>query len=194
MAGYAHGSNLSAKRATPLLVFIFLTILFVPLTACLCAIAASALAAGVVSNAPDTTAKLTGPILCPANTASTKLVIIYGGYSTSNTNSYAHYTTRDDTNVLKCYDAQGSELAGNGDSFTALWWGSWMGSAALLGGLACFGLALLIFARVRGGQAPAGEGASTNATTRGDNIRDEELEELQRLEQADKNTKKQKKG
>jgi hypothetical protein len=110
------------QRTTPKLTFIGLAVL-VLFAAFLCAIAASALAAGVVSVAPGTAASLAGSILCPAHTRSTRLVTLGGGYSTPNT----------DLDVVKCYDAHGVELAGNGDSFTSLWWGAWMGAAALVG-------------------------------------------------------------
>jgi len=164
------------QPATHKLTFIGLAV-FVLFAAFLCSIAASALAAGVVSIAPEAAASLAGSILCPANTTSTKLVTQYGGYSTSNT----------DSNVVKCYNAQGAELAGNGDSFTGLWWGVWMGTAALVGAV------LSSVPDAKGQNTKARKPQGVNESAQGSFDRDEELEEFQRLEKAELGQNTQKK-
>jgi hypothetical protein len=164
------------QPATPSQTFIGLAVL-VLFAAFLCAIAASALAAGMVSIAPGAAASLASPILCPAKTTSTKLVTLNIGYSTSNT----------DSSVLKCYNAQGTELAGNGDSFTGLWWGVWMGTAALVGAV------LSSIPDTKGKNAQTSKPNGVNETTRGKLEVDEELDELKMLVDTPLEKNKQKK-
>ena len=164
------------QPAPPSQTFIGLAVL-VLFAAFLCAIAASALAAGMVSIAPGAAASLAGSILCPANTTSTKLVTLNGDYSTSNS----------DSSVLKCYNAQGTELAGKGDSFTGLWWGVWMGTAALVGAV------LSSVPDVKGQNVLARKPRGINESTRGKLEGDEELDELYVLEEAELEKNKKKK-
>jgi hypothetical protein len=162
------------QPTTPKLTFIGLAVLVV-FAAFLCAIAASALAAGVVSVAPGTAASLAGSILCPANTTSTRLVALTGSNTASDT----------DSNVVKCSNAQGVELAGNGDSFTSLWWGAWMGAAALAGAV----LSSIPDTKRQNAQGRARK--SENESARGSL---EEDEAIRRLEKAELDQNKQKKG
>ncbi len=193
-----HYHDLNTKPATPGQARLLITILglvLVPVAGLLCAITGAALAAGVANFTPAVAVGLTSPLLCPAHTASARLDTVYGDYSTSNTDSYAHYTTRDYTTVLRCYDTEGAELAGKGPSFTALWWGAWTAGGGLLGALACAGL-LIWFSMVVIRGLPARSGGGTQASpyehTSRNAMEDGDLTELgglQKLDEAERRAK-----
>ena len=156
-------------------------ILIVPLVGLTCATAGAALAAALAGSAPAAAAGLIRPVLCPAGASSARIVAPSADVSSSNGAAY----------VLKCFNGQGVELAGNGDSFTALWWSGWMVSSGVVGALACIVLLVVLASAVlRGLRSRAGESHRLDGSAWAGGAGDPELDELQRLEAAGRDRQK----
>lgn len=89
---------------------------FVAVTMGACAAAPAAIMTEV---APETTAGAVEHVLCPPGTTARLIT----NYSTPTPDSDS---TRQQTQTVRCYDANGTVQVGRGDRFADLWYGIWM--------------------------------------------------------------------